>query len=94
MTIRYTDTALDEIDEILTYIVRDNPGAAARVAAAIEQAIDSIEQQPESAPIVYGRDVRAKLMVRYPYRVFYVVRGDELIVRNVRSTRRQFPRLR
>ena len=91
MTIRYTDIALDELDELLSHIARDNPGAAAQVAAAIERAIDAIERQPESAPIAYGHDVRAKLLVRYPYRVFYMIRDDELVVRNVRSTRRQFP---
>ncbi len=89
MIIRYTDTALDEIDEILSYIAGDNPAAAAHVAAAIERAIDTIAHQPESAPIIHGREVRAKLLVRYPYRVFYMQRGTELIIRNVRSTRRQ-----
>jgi len=91
MTIRYTDTALDEIGEILSYIARDNPRAATEVAAAIERAIDAVERQPESAPVVYGRDVRAKRLVRYPYRVFYMARDGELIVRNVRSTRRRLP---
>lgn len=47
MIIRYTDTA---VDEILSYISRDNPLAAAQVAAAIEHAVASISQQPESAP--------------------------------------------
>jgi plasmid stabilization system protein ParE len=91
MIIRYTDTALDEIDGILSYIARENPNAAVRVASAIERAVADIEEQPQSAPIIYDRDVRAKLVVRYPYRIFYMLRSDELIIRNVRSTRRQLP---
>jgi toxin ParE1/3/4 len=91
MIIRYTETALDEIDGILAYIARDNPSGAMHIASAIERAVADIAEHPESAPIIYGRDVRAKLTVRYPYRVFYMLCRDELIIRNVRSTRRQFP---
>ena len=35
MKVRYTLTALAEIDEIISYIAHDNPKAAADVAAAI-----------------------------------------------------------
>ena len=92
MKVRYTDTALAEIDEIISYIARDNPRAAADVAAAIEKTIASAARRPASAPVVYADDVRAKMVGRYQYRVFYAVRGDELLVRNVRSTRRRRPR--
>jgi len=37
MKVRYTDTALGEIDEICSHIVQDNPIVAADVAAAIER---------------------------------------------------------
>lgn len=91
MRVRYTDTALAEIDEIVSYISRDNPKAAAEVAAAIEKTIASVAARPASAPVVYEGEVRAKMVGRYQYRVFYVVKGDELLVRNVRSTRRRRP---
>src|SRR5215207_5091285 len=80
-----------EIDEIISYIARHNPRAAADVAAAIEKTIASAARRPASAPVVYADDVRAKMVGRYQYRVFYAVRGDELLVRNVRSTRRRRP---
>jgi plasmid stabilization system protein ParE len=91
MRVRYTETALAEIDEIISYIEKDNPRAAADVGAAIEKAIISVAARPASAPVVHGTNVRAKLVGRYQYRVFYEVGGDELIVRNVRSTKRQRP---
>jgi plasmid stabilization system protein ParE len=70
MRVRYTDTALAEIDEIISYIARDNPRAAAEVAAAIEKTIASSAQRPASAPVVYAGEVRAKMVGRYQYRVF------------------------
>jgi plasmid stabilization system protein ParE len=70
MTVRYTATALVEIEEICSYIAKENERAAAGVAAAIERAITAIAQRPQSAPVVYDGRVRAKLVGRYQYRVF------------------------
>jgi toxin ParE1/3/4 len=91
MKVHYTDTALAEIDEICSYIARENPKAAADLAAAIERTIIRLAKRPKSAPIVHGVKVRAKLVERYQYRVFFEAEEDSLIVRNVRSTRRQRP---
>lgn len=91
MRIRFTETALDEVEEILSYIEQHNPSAAVNVADAIKQAVVRAAERPQSSPVVYAEDVRAKLVGRFQYRVYYVVRGDELIIRNVRSTRRQRP---
>lgn len=52
-------------------------------------AVAWIHARPRVSPIVYRGDVRAKLVGRFQYRIYYVIRGDELIIRNVRSTRRQ-----
>jgi hypothetical protein len=42
-------------------------------------------------PIVYAGNVRAKLVSGYQYRIFYAIEGDQLIIRNIRSTRRLRP---
>src|ERR1700674_5936213 len=70
MNVRYTDTALAEIDEICSYIAQDNPDAAADVAAAIERTVALIGKRPKSAPVVYAGEVRARLVERFQYRVF------------------------
>jgi plasmid stabilization system protein ParE len=91
MKVFYTETALAEIDEICSYVERDNPVAAAEIAAAIQRTIDRLAKRPKSAPIVHGEKVQAKLVERYQYRIFFEVEGETLIIRNVRSTRRQRP---
>ena len=91
MTVRVTETALAEIDEICAYIAKDNPVAAAAVAAAIERTIAFIGKRPNLAPIVHAGKLRAKLVERFQYRVFYEVEDEFVIVRNVRSTRRLRP---
>jgi len=42
MRVRYTESALAETNEICSYIARDNPVAAAKVAAAIERTVAAI----------------------------------------------------
>lgn len=91
MTIRFTETALAEIEEILSYISERNPSATVRVANAITDTIAWIKARPEAPPIVHSDNVRAKLVGRFQYRVYYEVQGGDLIIRNVRSTRRQRP---
>jgi len=91
MKVRYTATALAEIEEIFAWIVEENPAAAVRVAAAIERTVAWIADHPVAAPLVFETDVRAKMVGRYQYRVFYSMEGSELIIRNVRSTRRRHP---
>ena len=91
MTVRYTLTALAEIEEICSYIAKDNERAAASVAAAIERAVAAIAKRPQSAPVVHEGRIHAKLVGRYQYRVFYEISGPDVIIRNVRSTKRLRP---
>jgi len=91
MRIRFTETALEEVDDILSYIARHNPSAALEVSEAIVDAVAWINARPRASPVVYPGDVRAKPIGRFQYRIYYAIRGDELIIRNIRSTRRQRP---
>jgi plasmid stabilization system protein ParE len=91
MSVRLTETAFAEIREIYAYIAKDNPVAAAAVAAAIERTIAAIEKRPTLAPIVHDGKIRAKLVERFQYRIFYEVERQVVIIRNVRSTRRRRP---
>jgi len=91
MRVRFTETALAEIEEILSYIEKRNPNAAIDVADAIRRTVAWINAHPNTSPIVFSSNVRAKLVGRFQYRVYYETEGDELIIRNVRSTRQQRP---
>lgn len=91
MILRHTATARAEVSEILSYIAKDNPNAAGRVASAINRTFDWIARWPTASPVVRGPKMRSKLVIGYQYRVFYIVEADEIVVRNVRSTRRLRP---
>jgi plasmid stabilization system protein ParE len=91
MKVRYTDTALAEIDEICSRIEHDNPIAAADVAAAIERTVAWIATHWKSAPTVYQGKVQAKLVEKFQYRIYYEAKAREVIIRNVRRTNRLRP---
>ncbi len=63
MKVRYTATARDEIADIISYIGRDNPRAAARVASAIEIAITLLSRHPRIGRVMHDiiRNVRSTL---------------------------------
>ena len=58
-----------ELDDALESSEREF-GSASALREAVESAIQQIRQFPESAPIVRGR-VRAKVLLQYPFSIFY-----------------------
>jgi toxin ParE1/3/4 len=65
-----------------------------RVAAAIEARIravvEHISEAPESAPRVEQRPgVRAVPLIRYPFKIFYRVLEDRVMVLHIRHTSRR-----
>ena len=49
MKVRYTDSALAEIDAILSHIAEDNPLAAEEVAAVLQATIARLSEYPRLA---------------------------------------------
>jgi plasmid stabilization system protein ParE len=91
MKVRLTATAEAELNRILSYIEADNPEAAKRVGAAIEEALAWIGRWPNISPMIPGQGVRSKLVLKYQYRIYYAVTDDGVVIRNIRSTRQLRP---
>ena len=88
MRVVYSPRATRDLAHIAAYY---RTVADARIAAAIseriEQVIDRIARLPHSAPGVVGRHgVRAVLVLRYPYKIFYRLRGDAVEILHIRHT--------
>jgi len=87
--IRYTVRARADLAEIRSYLMERNPRAAAAVMAAIRQRISWLADFPLMAPETDEPGVRGLPLVRYPYRVYYDVAGEEVRILHIRHTRRQ-----
>lgn len=84
--VRYTVTALEEIEDILTFIARDNPSGALRVSLTILATIDRVAEFPHTAVESDRPGVRVAPALPYRYLIFFTVSDDYLIIRNVRHS--------
>jgi toxin ParE1/3/4 len=92
MRVRYTDTALAEIEEIFSYIASDNQSAASIVIAQVAHTIRLIGSFPKMGRLKYRQVVRMLPVRRYPqYLVFYAIEGNEVVILNVRHGARRYP---
>jgi toxin ParE1/3/4 len=89
MRIRYTVRASADLAAIRSYLQERNPRAAAATMAAIRTRIGWLADFPLIAPETDEPGVRALPVVRYPYRIYYEIAGEEVRILHIRHTRRQ-----
>jgi plasmid stabilization system protein ParE len=66
MKVRFTDTALAEIAEVISHIASNNVAAALRVASQVDHTIQLISGLPLMGRPKYRGDVRMLPARRYP----------------------------
>ena len=91
MKLVWSRRALADLTAIATYY---STNAGPTIARSIEDrflvVLDRIRHAPESAPRVSQRSsVRVVAVVRYPFRIFYRVRGDAIDILHIRHTSRR-----
>ncbi|OHV83855.1 type II toxin-antitoxin system RelE/ParE family toxin [Ensifer sp. LCM 4579] len=72
----WTRRAVRRLDQIGSYIAKDDPGAAARVVARIVSAVDNLASQPAMGRVGRIRGTREYVFADIPYIVAYRVRPD------------------
>jgi addiction module RelE/StbE family toxin len=88
MKLRFTQRALNQVDEIKAYIARDNPRAADAVVRRISAVADLVALHPAMGrPTGFG-EVRVFRASPYPYLVFYAVMAGEVVILRVRHAAR------
>ena len=94
MNVNYTEEAIADIVEAISYLNQRNPTAAANLAAEIDQCIERLAAQEFEGPV---SRLRSGAVVRSwavpPFRIYYQRHTDELlIVRVYHQTRRPIAR--
>ena len=90
MKVRYTLRARDNLDAIYTDLDQRNPPAARAVKDLIERRIARLGTFPLMSPVTDERGILELSIVRYPYKVYYELRGDEEVwIIHIRDTRRK-----
>ena len=88
MKLRYSPRAIQDLTAIYLYLVERTPVGSRNVLIAIHDAIEFIKQNPNAAEMTTNPDIRAKVVQRYPLRIFYRVVGDTIEIAHVRHTSR------
>lgn len=88
MKIRYTPRARDDLDTIYSYLNERSPAAASAVLKRIRNRIDRLADYPLMAPVTELTGIRGLTILRYPYKAYYRVVNDEVLILHIRDARR------
>jgi addiction module RelE/StbE family toxin len=91
MRVSYSPRAIAQIEEITSYIARDNPAAAAAMLERIERLTRLLSRFPLMGRATDFPPVRVIGVPQYPYVMFYrfIVDTDEVRILRVRHTARR-----
>jgi toxin ParE1/3/4 len=91
MKLVYSRRALADLEGIaIYYAAHASPAIAESIERRLGNVIDRICRAPEAAPRVSQRSqLRVVAVVRYPFRIFYRVRGDTIDILHIRHTSRR-----
>jgi toxin ParE1/3/4 len=91
MNVVYSPRAARDLEAIAAYHrAFASPRIAAAIGARIEHVISRVAEHPNSAPrVLERRGVRVALVLRYPYKIFYRIRGDAIEILHIRHTARR-----
>jgi toxin ParE1/3/4 len=79
--IRWTEPALDRLNEIANYIATENPDAANRLVSRVFRSVDLLEQFPElGRHVPEMRNSGYRELIVPPCRVIYRIEGEVAIV--------------
>lgn len=87
--IRFRPAAARELTADVRYYNKHHAGRGDRFAAAVERALLAIVEAPLTFPLLYDPDIRSAKVERFPYRVVYVVIGDNIDVLAVAHAKRR-----
>jgi toxin ParE1/3/4 len=93
MKVRWSETALAEIDSIFSYIYEHNRSAASAVVERIEGLTTLLGEFPLLGHLTDENGVRMLSVVRYPFVIFYAIDGatGEIVILHVRHAAQERP---
>lgn len=93
MTVVWSPQAVEHLTHLRSYIARDNPKAANRVATALLNAVELLAELPNLGRPGRVAGTRELVVPGTPYVVPYRIRGDRLEVIAVFQGRQKWPKL-
>ncbi len=95
-SVEYLPLAYDDLEDIFSYIISDDPKAAETLLNEIDAAILRLEEFPDMGVIPKNRRLANrgyKILIVKAYLIFYVVAGDIVEIRRIVSGKRNYTNL-
>ena len=89
MRVRFRTQARADVDEIRRYLQKRSPGGARNVLRSIRASIGVIAENPRASEKTDDPDVRVKVVVEYPYKIYYSVHPDFIEILHIRHSARR-----
>ncbi|WP_396216921.1 type II toxin-antitoxin system RelE/ParE family toxin [Gemmatimonas sp.] len=91
--VRWTETALADLESIRDYIRHDSPVLAQLVVTRLNESVGLLSNNPDAGRLVPERDDPAlRELIRPPYRVVYERHLDAVVILTIFHSARMFPR--
>jgi toxin ParE1/3/4 len=92
MNLRWDARALQDLREIRSYIaVHGSPAAAERVRQHLRIRVHRLLANPLIGVATTHPQIRILPPTRYPYRIYYTVQENDLVILHIRHTARLAP---
>jgi len=92
MRLRYDVRAIQDLRDIRAYLeTHASPTIAAKVRSHLRARADRLCAHPFLGVASSNPDIRILPATRYPYRIYYAVLADEVVILHIRHTARQAP---
>ena len=89
MKVRFREQALADIESIRRYLQARSPRGSRNVLQAIRAAVRFIAENPHAAEETNDAGVRVKVIVGYPYKIFYSIQDREIEILHIRHSARR-----
>jgi plasmid stabilization system protein ParE len=87
--LRFDQRAIADLVEIRDYLLMQSATGADNVRAHIAATLDYLVDFPLMGRSTDDADVRLLPLKRYPYLIFYAVRGSEVVILHIRHASRR-----
>lgn len=91
MRLRLTPQAIEDLDNIRSYLLPRSAGGAERVRLAIEATVDLLALFPRIAHDTDIKDVRVIPVTGYAYFVYHKFTDKEVAIIHIRHSSREMP---
>jgi len=95
--VKYTAAAVDDLDEIFSFISKDNADAAEALLGKLDHHIAGLAESPNRGSVLSEEDYTLvqrgyRFIIVHPYLVFYRITENTVIIHRVLHGRRDYLR--